>query len=64
MDEHRDRREDDQLDPASYAYWEKEGFRGRPPWRRGDRWWSFAVSLGLVGLIVALLLILRWRAGI
>jgi hypothetical protein len=49
----------DELDPASYAYWEREGFRGRPPWRRGFRFGYFAISLGLVALVLGLLAVLR-----
>lgn len=43
---------EDDLDPASYEYWRESGYRSLPPWRRGDRWGYFAISLGRVGLIV------------
>jgi hypothetical protein len=49
-------------DPASYTYWQRHGFQGRPPWRRGYRWGYLALSLALVALLLVLILILRVSA--
>ena len=58
MDDERD----DERDPASYAYWERHGFRGRPPCRRGYRFGYLAISLALAALLLILLLVLRLSA--
>jgi hypothetical protein len=52
-------REQEDLDPASYAYWAASGYRGRPPWRRGYRWGYFALSLAAAACLFALF----WLAG-
>ena len=39
---------DDDLDPSSYRYWRAQGCRGRPPWRRGNQWLYFAISIPLL----------------
>jgi hypothetical protein len=43
---------EDELDPASYAYWKANGYRGRPPWRRGSRRSYLVISVALAAVFV------------
>jgi hypothetical protein len=37
--------------------WQNDGFRGRPPWRRGYRPWSLLLSIVLVAVLATIFVV-------
>ena len=47
--------------PYSYSDWRRDGFRGRPPWRRGYKPGYLLLSVALFAILLAVIVVATSR---